>query len=64
MNGTIGTGYTVPGTQSSVYGTGGTVKKKKPVIVGDRGPEVFVPGKNGKIIPNPNTVRQMENIYG
>jgi hypothetical protein len=60
----LGPGYGSGQMPSSVYGTGGTVKKKKPVIVGDRGPEVFVPGRNGRIIPNPNTVRQMESIYG
>lgn len=31
---------------------GGTVQSSKPYIVGERGPELFVPGSNGSIIPN------------
>lgn len=31
---------------------GGKFKKGKPVIVGERGPEVFIPGKDGVVVPN------------
>lgn len=31
---------------------GGTVQSSKPYIVGERGPELFVPGSNGSIVPN------------
>lgn len=34
---------------------GGPVKKGKPYLVGEEGPEVFVPEKDGKIIPNKKT---------
>jgi hypothetical protein len=33
---------------------GGSVTGKKPYMVGERGPELFVPGGNGTIIPNSN----------
>jgi hypothetical protein len=31
---------------------GGTAHAAKPVIVGERGPELFVPGTTGVVIPN------------
>jgi hypothetical protein len=31
---------------------GGPVMSNKPYVVGERGPEVFVPGQSGTIIPN------------
>lgn len=34
------------------FGTGGRPKVGEPVIVGDRGPEVFLPDQAGTIIPN------------
>jgi hypothetical protein len=34
--------------------TGGSVMGKKPYIVGERGPEMFVPSQSGTIIPNGN----------
>ena len=33
---------------------GGSVSGKTPYMVGERGPELFVPGGNGTIIPNSN----------
>jgi hypothetical protein len=33
---------------------GGSVMGKSPYIVGERGPELFIPGGNGTIIPNSN----------
>lgn len=36
---------------------GGPVKKGKKYIVGEKGPEVFVPKKDGKIIPNKGKVK-------
>ena len=32
--------------------TGGPVGKDKPYLVGERGPEMFVPNSSGRIIPN------------
>jgi len=32
--------------------TGGTVTGGKPYVVGERGPELFMPGRSGSIIPN------------
>jgi len=31
---------------------GGSVQSSKPYLVGERGPELFVPGSNGSIVPN------------
>ena len=33
-------------------GKGGPVKKGKKYIVGEKGPEIFVPKKSGHIVPN------------
>jgi hypothetical protein len=32
--------------------TGGNVSQSVPYLVGERGPEIFVPGSSGRIIPN------------
>lgn len=34
---------------------GGSVGQNKPYLVGERGPELFVPGKSGTVIPTQNT---------
>lgn len=34
------------------FASGGSVGKGKPVMVGERGPELFVPNGNGDIVPN------------
>ena len=34
------------------FANGGPVMSGKPIIVGEKGPELFVPGSNGNIIPN------------
>lgn len=34
------------------FANGGSVMGGQPIIVGERGPELFVPGSNGNIIPN------------
>mgnify|MGYP003637078726 FL=1 len=34
------------------FANGGSVMGGRPVIVGERGPELFVPGSNGNIVPN------------
>lgn len=36
---------------------GGNVRKKQPVIVGEEGPELFVPDTGGRVIPNPYSRR-------
>lgn len=36
----------------SKRGTGGSVTSSTPYMVGERGPEMFVPGRSGTIIPN------------
>jgi hypothetical protein len=43
------TGAPIPGKA-----IGGTVAKNQPYIVGERGPELFIPGGSGTIIPNRN----------
>ena len=46
--GSGGTGF------ASLFGLagGGTAQKNKPYIVGEQGPELFVPGRTGQVIPN------------
>jgi len=39
---------------------GGHAKKHQPVVVGERGPEVFVPDVPGTIEPGPNERRYPE----
>lgn len=34
---------------------GGSVAQNKPYVVGERGPEIFVPGKSGTVIPTQNS---------
>ena len=46
------TGNFLPGIPANAYG--GSVMGNKPTLVGERGPELFVPGGNGTIIPNSN----------
>jgi hypothetical protein len=52
-----------PYAQSGGYGPflakGGPVKKGRPVIVGERGMEEFIPKSDGKIIPN----NRLRNVY-
>jgi len=43
----LGTGITVPGRA-----IGGTVGIGQPYMVGENGPELFIPGKTGTIVPN------------
>lgn len=43
--------------------TGGLTSENKPYIVGERGPELFVPSSNGRIIPNNKLGGGGGNIY-
>lgn len=43
--------------------TGGLTSQNKPYIVGERGPELFVPSSNGRIIPNNKLGGGGGNIY-
>ena len=42
---------------------GGPVMKNKPYIVGERGPEMFVPGSSGSIVPNNQLSGGVTNVY-
>jgi tape measure domain-containing protein len=44
-------GSTFGGFQGA-FANGGSVMSGKPALVGERGPELFVPGRSGSIIPN------------
>ena len=44
------------------YAKGGPINKKKPYIVGEEGPELFVPNEAGTIIPNPKTQERMKGM--
>ena len=55
----IGGGMTNPFGNSSLFGApfgvranGGPVSSGRPYLVGERGPEMFVPGAQGNIVPN------------
>ena len=60
----LGSGITVPSVAPSVGGEtgvapgfpvralGGTVSKDQTYMVGERGPELFIPGKTGTVVPN------------
>lgn len=43
--------------------TGGLTSANKPYIVGERGPELFVPSSNGRVIPNNKLGSGGGNIY-
>lgn len=45
-------GGVIAGTQLQGFADGGSVRSKTPIIVGEEGPEVFVPSSAGTIIPN------------
>jgi len=42
--------------------TGGSVAGNNPYLVGERGPEIFVPNSSGSIIPNANMSRSPINM--
>ncbi len=50
--GVVGSDYTFPGFSLSGFANGGPVMGGRPIVVGEKGPELFVPGSNGSIIPN------------
>lgn len=58
VGGTVGTPATGGfGSSVNLAGArayGGSVDNKKPYMVGERGPELFIPSGNGTIIPNQN----------
>ena len=41
---------------------GGPVSAGSPYIVGERGPELFVPGRSGSIVPNDSLGGDMMNV--
>ena len=54
--GIIGGGFNSPGMAN-----GGPVEAGRPYMVGERGPEMFVPGSNGGIMRNEDMRRMMGN---
>jgi hypothetical protein len=42
---------------------GGPVSGWRPYIVGERGPELFVPHTSGTVVPNAGGVPQVINVY-
>lgn len=55
VSATLGGVTGVPTTGLPARALGGSVGQNKPYLVGERGPELFVPGKSGTIIPTQNT---------
>lgn len=45
-------GSLVPFTGLGQRAAGGPVEQNRPYIVGERGPELFVPGRSGTVVPN------------
>ena len=54
-----GTGSNAPQPRA----TGGPVAAGQPYLVGERGPELFVPAGNGRIVPNAATMGDTMNFY-
>lgn len=62
----IGSGTTEGGAGAIAFpvdmrANGGTVSANSPYLVGERGPELFVPGRSGAVIPN-NTMGGMGGV--
>jgi len=43
---------------------GGTVMANKPYMVGERGPELFFPGRTGSVATNAQSMKMMERAMG
>jgi hypothetical protein len=56
-----GVGGGIAGAVGSIFGFqhGGHIKKGEPVMVGEAGPEIFMPDGSGTIMSNPNSKRFM-----
>ena len=52
--GSSGTGGMLGGLFTSIFGSaqGGTIGRGNPRIVGERGPEIFIPHSSGEVVPN------------
>jgi len=46
---------------TSAKASGGTVSNNTPYLVGENGPEMFIPGASGTVIPNNNLASSMNN---
>jgi hypothetical protein len=44
--------YDIGGTSVEGRASGGDIEKDKPYVVGEKGPEVVVPSKDGKVVPH------------
>ena len=53
------TGFNVKGFELPTLAGGGTIQKGQPTVVGERGPEIFVPHTGGKILNNMNSNNAM-----
>lgn len=51
------------GVNEMFKASGGPVSAGSPYIVGERGPELFVPGRSGSIVPNGGGATQIINVY-
>ena len=52
-------GLAISGFNMPVLAGGGTIQKGQPTVVGERGPEIFVPHTGGKILNNMNSNNAM-----
>lgn len=57
LGGAIGALFGLPGRA-----IGGTVAPERPYLVGERGPELFVPTSAGRIEPNPGSARARSDV--
>ena len=53
------TGFNVTGFELPTLAGGGAIQKGQPTVVGERGPEIFVPHTGGKILNNMNSNNAM-----
>jgi hypothetical protein len=56
-------GWSAGATQWGHRAAGGPVSSGSPYMVGERGPELFVPGSGGSIVPNGGGSSVVANIY-
>lgn len=66
-NGALGLGSLLSGTLGAILGlpgraTGGPVSPGRPYLVGERGPELFVPTSAGRVDPNAGDTRQPREV--
>lgn len=63
VNTEIITLFTETGERSHKRASGGPVRADEAYLVGERGPEIFIPDENGSIVPNQYIYHHTMNVY-